>query len=232
VIDNVVVNNSLANFYLPSSATVLSDVAGLVPKYGSTTTDHYPVFTQFSFTPPVALPVTLLNFTGVRQDETVKLSWTTAQESNSREFDVERSGDGSHFTSIGVVAAKGNSVVATDYTFTDAQPLTGSNYYRLRQVDLDGKAVYSKTVKLDFGTSLALRILPNPAHGTANIFVGNTTEALSIQILDLNGRVVKQIITTPGTANIPVDLTGVARGVYMVKVISSASLATEKLLVQ
>jgi len=232
VIDNVIVNNPMANFYLPSSATVLSDVAGLVSKYASTTTDHYPVFTQFSFTPPVALPVTLLNFTAVRQEETARLSWTTAQESNSKEFDVERSGDGSHFTSIGVVAAKGNSVVRTDYTFYDAQPLTGSNYYRLRQVDLDGKAAYSKTVKLDFATPLTLRILPNPAHATANIFVGNTTEALSLQILDLNGRIVKQLITTPGTASIRVDLTGMSKGVYMVKVISSASLATEKLLVQ
>jgi hypothetical protein len=160
------------------------------------------------------------------------LAWVTTEENNSKEFDVERSGDGSHFTAIGVVAAKGNSASTTNYTFDDAQPLTGDNYYRLRQVDLDGKAVYSKTVKLNFAGAIALRISPNPAHGTANIYTGNTTEALSIRIMDLNGRIVRDILTIPGTANIPVDLTGMAKGVYMVKVISSSALATEKLMVQ
>jgi hypothetical protein len=234
VIDNVIVNKTMASWYLPSSATVLSDVATLVPKYGTTTTDHYPVFSQFSFTPPtsVPLPVTLLNFTAARQDASVKLSWTTTEETNSKEFDVERSGDGVKFTSIGVVAAKGNSSVSTTYNFVDQQPLSGGNYYRLKQVDLDEAAVYSKTLKVDFTPSLLVRILPNPAHGTANILLGNTTEATSIEIVDLNGRIITQLVTTAGTSNVPVDITNIAKGIYTVKVISGSSLTTQKLLVQ
>jgi hypothetical protein len=232
VIDNVIVNNVMASWYLPSSATVLSDVGSLVTSYGTTTTDHYPVFSQFSFSPPASLPVTLLNFTATRQEEAVKLSWTTAQEANSKEFDVERSADGVHFTAIGIVAGRGNSTVPSAYSFYDQQPLTGSNYYRLKQVDLDGHGVYSRTVKLDFSSAVNLKILPNPAHGSVNILVGNTTEALSLRITDMSGRVVKQIITAPGTSNVLVDLTGMARGIYSVKAISSTSMATQKLQVQ
>ena len=58
VIDNVIATNSLASLYLPGSATVLSDVGGLVTNYGTTTTDHFPVFSQFSFAPPVTLAST------------------------------------------------------------------------------------------------------------------------------------------------------------------------------
>lgn len=231
VIDNVVVNKSMSSWYLPSSATVLSDVANLVPKYGTTTTDHYPIFSQFSFTPPVALPVTLLSFTAVRQDAAGKLSWTTTKESNSASFEIERSGDNKTFTAIGSVAAQGTSTTTTNYGFIDAQPLAGSNYYRLKQTDLDGRSTYSKTVVLNFG-SITLRISPNPVHNTANLFVGGSNEAFSIRIVNLNGQTVKQFLTTPGTANIPIDVSSLAKGVYTVKVISATAMTTQKLLVQ
>ena len=117
VIDNVIATAATGKYYLPASATVLSDVANVVPKYGTTTTDHYPVFTQFSFSTAAALPVTLLSFTAVKQNTAVKVSWSTSQEVNSQLFDVERSADGNSFTKIGTVTAQGSSSIKVDYSF-------------------------------------------------------------------------------------------------------------------
>lgn len=232
VLENMILNSTMAASYLPSSATVLSEVASGNPAFATTVTPHYPVLSQLSFTPPVTpLPVTLLNFTAVKQDATAKLAWTTTNESNSAQFDLQRSGDSQTFTTIGPVAAKGNSSTPANYSFIDPSPLTGNNYYRLKQVDKDAKFTYSKTVLLDF-SSLTLRLIPNPAHGTVNLFVGNTNEAFSIRIIDLNGRIVQQIQTTPGTANIPIDISRLATGVYSVKVTSATTTTTQKLVVQ
>ncbi|MBS1664757.1 MAG: T9SS type A sorting domain-containing protein, partial [Bacteroidetes bacterium] len=214
-----------------SSATTLTDVATLIPKYGTTTSDHYPMFTQFSFTPPIALPVTLLDFTAVRQDATAKLAWTTTSENNSASFQIERSGDNKTFTAIGTVAAQGNTSSTTRYSFIDEAPLSGNNYYRLKQIDIDGKSTYSRIVVLSFGT-ITLRITPNPAHGTATLSVGNTSQAYSITVLNLGGQTVRQYMTTPGTTNIPMDLGGLSKGVYTIKVVSPTSVVTQKLLVQ
>jgi hypothetical protein len=77
-----------------------------------------------------------------------------------------------------------------------------------------------------------LHISPNPAHGTANLFVGSSGEAFVIQIVNLNGQIVQHFQTTPGTANIPMDVSKLAKGVYTVKAISAKAVVTQKLLVQ
>jgi hypothetical protein len=87
-------------------------------------------------------------------------------------------------------------------------------------------------VVLDFGGSMTLHISPNPAHGTANLFVGSSGEAFAIQIVNLSGQIVQQFQTTPGTANIPMDVSKLSKGVYTVKAISSKAVVTQKLLVQ
>ena len=232
VIDNVIVNNSLASWYLPSSATVLSNVASLVTNYGTTTTDHYPVFSQFSFTPPVPLPVQLVSFTGIRADQTAKLTWVTTSESNSKLFNVQRSSNGSAFTTIGTVAAQGNTSLTTTYTYTDAQPLQGDDYYRLQQVDVNGKFTYSNTIHLNFSATLTLQIDPNPVHGTANLYIGNASQALSIQLFSGNGQLLRQWSVTPGQTTLPVDVSGLAKGLYTVKAISATGIVIQKLLVQ
>lgn len=232
VIDNIVINKPLSSWYLPNSAAILTEVSEMVNKYGTTTTDHYPVFSQMSFNPPVVLPVKLLSFTGVRDNKRVKLSWATSEEANSKEFQIERSGDGAHFVKIGTVAAKGNSNLRTDYTFYDEQPLQGSNFYRLRQVDLDKKAAYSKTVKVNFVQTLALRINPNPAHGTLYLSVDNATTVESIQVIDLSGRVVKQLIPAGSVQGLAIDVAGLSKGVYTVKVVSAETFTTAKLMIQ
>jgi hypothetical protein len=232
VIDNVIVNNALASWYLPSSATVLSNVATLVTNYGTTTTDHYPVFSQFSFTPPIPLPVTLESFTGVRVDQTSKLTWITTSESNSKLFNIQRSNNGAAFTTIGTVAAQGNTSATTTYNYTDAQPLDGDNYYRLQQVDINGKFTYSNIIRLNFSNSITLQINPNPAHGTAYLNIGNANQVLSIQLYNLNGGLLEQWQVTPGQTTLQIDVSALAKGLYTVKAVSTTGVVMQKLLVQ
>jgi hypothetical protein len=113
----------------------------------------------------VPLPVTLVSFSARRQDgHTVLLQWQTAGESNNSHFTVERSSDGRNFTTIGRVAAAASSGAV--YTFTDAQPFSGNNYYRLRQHDHDGsQRLYG--VRLVPGNRAAggALLYPNPVTG-------------------------------------------------------------------
>jgi hypothetical protein len=209
-----------------------SGPASLVTNYGTTTTDHYPVYSQFSFTPPVPLPVQLVSFTGIREDQSAKLTWVTTSESNSKLFNIQRSSNGSAFTTIGIFAAQGNTSLTTTYTFTDAQPLSGDDYYRLQQVDINGKFTYSNTVHLNFSGTMTLQIDPNPAHGTANLYIGNAAQALSIQLFNLNGQLLRQWSVTPGQTTLPVDVSALAKGLYTVKAISTTGIVIQKLVVQ
>ncbi|MEP6748624.1 MAG: choice-of-anchor J domain-containing protein [Bacteroidota bacterium] len=232
VIDNVIATAATGKYYLPASATVLSDVANLVPKYGTTTTDHYPVFTQYSFSTQAALPVKLTSFKAVKQNNTVQVSWTTSQEENSKLFDVERSVDGSNFITVGTVAAKGTSSVKTDYSFNDKHPFSGTSYYRLKQVDQDDKFVYSVVAKINFIRGGSIHVSPNPASSFINISLENVSSTVNLQIIDLNGQLVKQQLITQGTTNKSISLAGMPKGLYTVKLVSAETVTTQKLVIQ
>ncbi|MBN9383337.1 MAG: choice-of-anchor J domain-containing protein [Chitinophagaceae bacterium] len=230
VIDNVIITDSMSKYYLPASATVRSDVATLVTKYGTTTTDHYPVYTQYSFTPPGSQPEPSLVFTAVKQGSKALLQWTTTPENDTKWFEVQKSIDGRLFLPIGLVPAKNSTGLTTDYSFVDLLPLPGTNYYRLKEFESIGKSTLSDTVSLNFAPPLRVIILPNPAIGSTNLIVSNATGQYLIQIIDGNGSVVRQLNGLPSTPVIPVSLRGL-RGIYTVKVTTSTDVATAKLLV-
>ena len=111
-------------------------------------------------------PVHLTYFNAVPIDNQVELNWETAWEQNSREFIVERSSDLKEFGRVGRVAAAGESDGRRQYAFTDFNPPSGDNYYRLRMVDADGTYEYSKVrdVTVQPGAPTLL-VAPNPASG-------------------------------------------------------------------
>jgi endoglucanase Acf2 len=166
---------------------------------------------------PGPLPVTLLDFSAQAQTAAVGLTWHTASERNSARFEVQRSLDGSSFTTLGRVAARGTSTKVTDYTHRDAALPAGASqlYYRLRKVDLDGKATYSpvRTVSLPNASKLAL--YPNPAH-TAATLTGATPNS-AVYLLDALGRTVATATADEtGKATILLPI-GLPSGVYLVR---------------
>lgn len=110
-----------------------------------------------------ALPVQLLKFVAQKQNKAAQLQWYTAQEQNSKDFLVQHCTDGLQWQVIGTVSAAGNSSTLTQYDFIHANPVTGNNYYRLLQRDLDGKATYSNVQRVYFTADASeMRVLNNP----------------------------------------------------------------------
>lgn len=92
---------------------------------------------------PPQLPVELLSFSAQDHATTVHTQWITVSEHDNHHFDVERSADGEHWSTIGSIPGAGNSQVPLHYELDDMEPLAGWSYYRLRQEDMDGRAHYS-----------------------------------------------------------------------------------------
>ena len=232
IIDHVVVSNEMAQFYMRQTANILTDVTSMVSSYGTTTSDHYPVFTRYAFDPAI-LPVTLLEFTGIRKGNTAELQWKTAQEINTKVFVVERSLDGRNFTEIGTMNAAGNSAVLRSYTFVDNTPANGRNFYRLKSIDKDDKFTTTGVIALNFGTAVYVSLKPNPASSVVYVTMKNSVEPATIQLVDINGKIVKQQFVSFGAAqSIPVSLGGIAKGIYLLKISTNKEVISERLLIQ
>jgi hypothetical protein len=129
---------------LPGNLT--SGNAAFNPDFG--TLPGGPYFTGFH-----QLPVEMVSFSANTNGNSVNLEWITASETNNRGFSVEKSFDGSNFTEVGFVAGKGSSSLMNKYSFTENNAGAPVVYYRLKQVDFDGTASYSETIKVEFTAS-------------------------------------------------------------------------------
>jgi hypothetical protein len=175
------------------------------------------------------LPVTMLSFTGKKNDENhVVLQWATANELNSDYFLVERSKNGKYFESIASVKAAGTSTQRHDYTFTDLLPFAGSSYYRLRQVDFDGTSMYSKVCYID-GVSDALTVHPNPT--TDFIEIESNGEIASVKVRNEVGYLLK-VPVKESERGVILNMTNLPSGIYILEVQQEASLSTHKVVVE
>ena len=129
------------------------------------------------------LPITLTSFTGIESNQSIVLNWITATEKNNKNFEILRSVDGKAFKTIGTVDGAGDSDVELKYSFIDANPFGGINYYQLKQIDFDGKNATSPTIAVDskiaetqitvYATSSSVNIgitSPNQSNGKLSLF--------------------------------------------------------------
>ena len=150
------------------------------------------VFALVAYQTGSLLPLHLLSFSGRKLNSSIQLNWATENEINTSHFDIERSGTGAGFAKTGEVAAI-NSSGRNDYTFTDVQPLSGINYYRLKQTDKDGRLTYSPVIRISVnGSELLFTLSPNPANNFINITYPGKKEKVTISIYDVQGKLVKQ----------------------------------------
>ncbi len=177
------------------------------------------------------LPVTLSEFTGKKEGTSNLLSWRTYTEQNNRGFELQKSVNGIDFSSIAFVPTKaaigGNSTAEISYGYSDTKPFTGNNYYRLKQMDFDGKATLSNVVliKGSRGNELMLTsIYPNPTSKTLHVVINApASQTAQLLIADLAGRSVQQqtTILQSGDNNLDVNVAPLAKGVYILKVVCS-----------
>lgn len=182
----------------------------------------------------VVLPVQLSVFAGYKVGSVNKLTWTTASEANNRGFELQRSADGKNFSTIAVIASKaeaGNSNSPITYSFDDEMPLKGNNYYRLKQIDMDGRSSLSIIVAIKGDkTSLGITSLyPNPAKDIVNLAVTSPVSGkATIVITGLSGNVISQVPATviAGQNNLSINVGSLPTGVYLVR-ITNGSETTE-----
>jgi uncharacterized repeat protein (TIGR03803 family) len=164
----------------------------------------------------VVLPVQWLSFTAQKTGSAVLLQWKTAREENSLRFEVERSGNGNLFNSIGSITAAGNTASVSAYTFNDHHPAQGTNYYRLKQVDGDGKFSYSATVSVRFGYAGAVVIGPNPVKDQLLIKLPADHGFRLISVWDAAGRRVMHQTVTGATLQLSVG--HLTKGRYVLQI--------------
>ncbi|WP_276503076.1 choice-of-anchor tandem repeat GloVer-containing protein [Terrimonas pollutisoli] len=171
-----------------------------------------------------ALPLNLLEFTAKLEDNDALLHWKTENELNTLEFNIERSIDGTHFNSIGKVAAA-NIPGSHDYRFTDPGiNNSGFNkvYYRLQQKDIEGKFTYSKIVSIVLNNETNyVRLSPNPADNLLHLQVRSATGNRVIwNIINVSGITVMkgQRAISQGNNITAIDVSKLSKGIYLMSV--------------
>jgi hypothetical protein len=192
-----------------------------------------PVFTvvemssQNQLTPGAltTLPVSFINFSGYKSGGKNTLNWTVASEMNNRGFEVLRSTDGVNYSSIGFVNSQVGGYTNSEqhYTFDDNSPSGKKQYYQLNQKDIDGHGKLSNIVMItrDKPTSLDISgLFPNPARTNVKIMIeAPQAGKVTVLVTDMNGKTVIQKVESVGLGSntIPVDITKLATGRYLVK---------------
>jgi hypothetical protein len=171
-----------------------------------------------STTALVILPVKFISLTGQQKpNNTVALNWESVTDMDHDHFEIERSADGVVFTSIGTNTGQ-------PHNFIDEHPLTGINYYRIRSVDRDGQAAYSKTIHIVYKPAWDINLYPNPVQKELHIRLKTFgSENVSVTVSDMNGRMLYNREFSAGILNndIMVDAREWPSGVYVLKLINS-----------
>jgi len=165
------------------------------------------------------LPVVLSDFAVRRWNTQTQLTWVTDQESNSARFEVERSTDGTNWTTIARIAAKGNSTIQSKYACVDKWPAPGINYYRLKMVDLDNTYDLSEVKSVRAADVTSVRVFPNPARSNVNISLPSS--ATAVRLLNTAGRILQERKTVSGNSTLSFDVSNYTAGTYMVQVINT-----------
>lgn len=168
------------------------------------------------------LAVKLLSFEAISNSEAINLKWVTAQEQNNAYFIVERAANGLDFIPIAQIKGHGTTDEGFSYHFTDAQPIGGDNYYRLKDVDTEGKADYSKVIAASFNLNhTLLRLGPNPVFHELKIHFSATQQGfLPFQIFNSAGKLVRAQTQAvdKGENQFKMNLSGLPQGMYYLRV--------------
>lgn len=204
--------------------------ANKITLYGMTS------FSRFTLTDvETPLPVSLIAFNARVAGKNVSLDWTTATESNNDYFLVERSKDAVEFEPIGKVKGMGNSNSLQKYSLIDKNPYYGFSYYRLKQVDFDGKFEYSPIRAVMYGAEIqtVFNVYPVPVlQGESFVvkFENKIPDHSIIEITDLFGKTIRKIETRDeGEIIIHADM---KPGLYMIRIFENNTIVSSKILVQ
>ena len=180
------------------------------------------------------LPVTMTAFNAVRKNRDVLLTWATASELNNKGYNVQVSTNGTEFETLGFVASKSaNSTTPAAYSYTDTRIVqNGTRYYRLQQVDLDGRTAFygPRAVTMEGAVAASLAAYPNPFSSDLTLALASPAAGPAmLRVLDLTGRLVQEQSFDAALGNNNVSLRDAANlknGIYMVQLVSPLGKTT------
>ena len=180
------------------------DMAGLVSNISTVT---------MPFSTP--LPVELISFTGRYYEGKTTLNWSTATENNSDYFSIQKQSKDGAFDELGRVIAKGDAIEVSEYSFTDNNP-SEKSYYRLKQVDLDGRSVYSSVIFIKGETKeSSFSIRPNIVETSLNIYnEGKIDGGQNFTIFNSAGKALKKGVLN--TNDNKIEIANLPAGLYYV----------------
>jgi photosystem II stability/assembly factor-like uncharacterized protein len=181
------------------------------------------------------VPVELTSFLATVDNGFTELKWTTASETNSRGFEIERRFDNREWIKIAFISGRGTTAEINNYTYTDSTNLTGTTFYRLKQIDYDGKFTYSDEIKIEAvplsGYSLSQNY-PNPFNPSTTIkYSLPQTGRITLRIYDLLGREVIKLIDEEkpaGEYETIWNASSFPSGVYLIKMQAGSFSETRK----
>jgi len=187
------------------------------------------------------LPVRLTSFTATLANETrVELRWTTASEINTSHFNIERSTDGTNYTTAGMVFANGTATTDADYQFPDNISSLRSQviYYRLKSMDNDGKSQLSEVRIVRIGKSaentISILTYPNPARNEIQVTIPNEwqNKTALYEVFNTHGQLVMRRATSQASQTQQLNISMLAPGLYYIKVICDNQTALQKIVKQ
>lgn len=175
---------------------------------------------NFSISP--ALPVRLIDFKATSKQGKPLLNWSTLSEDNFSRFIVQRSVNGMHFHDVAIVSAKGNSNTRINYQFLDNTATEGQHFYRLYQLDNDGKYAISNIVKVHVVSNVTLALMPNPAK--SQLLIRGCMPGDRVSITDAAGRILSA--QTASSHSITIDIHQLKTGKYFANISSSTAASS------
>jgi hypothetical protein len=187
--------------------------------------------------PPI-IPVELTSFTAeVNNNGNVVLSWSTATETNNHMFEIERRAEDNQYFTIGYVEGHGTTTEPQNYTYVDKTVEIGKYYYRLKQMDFDGRYEYSNEIEVDVYGVLTFNLeqnYPNPFNPSTSIMY-SVPEAgnIKLSVYNIVGEEVAVLIngySEAGSFDVTFDASNLPSGVYLYKLQSASSVQTRKMM--
>jgi len=183
------------------------------------------------------LPVEWLSVDGKQIGEDIHLSWATASEQNNDRFVIEKQ-MGSTYRQLGSLKGAGNSTQVSTYTFKDSNPLPGTQVYRIKQVDIDGKFSFSPLVEVFFESEVFLGAasLQDALAGQIEVQVFNlNNRTVELDLMNIQGQKLAKWQLKPGSdrESMTLPMPGLSSGIYLLRMRQTGrTLATEKLILR
>jgi hypothetical protein len=200
------------------------------------TTNYY---IDLVFNTTFALPVTLSGFKATPSNNNIAVNWKTNHESNNKGFDLQRSNNGSDWYSVTFIDGAGESSVTRNYGYTDKNLAPGTYYYRVNQLDFDGKSSYSEIVSATITGKGAISLFqnyPNPFTASTSIrFDLPSRQHARLSIVDLAGREIRVLtdkVSEAGSHIITLNGANLGRQTYLVRLQTESTVLTKKIVLR